>query len=128
MGSDLEAPVSPPSYSNDENFKLIRPNDIGESFQKPIENPKYEDNNDIYRRPQKSHVSRAPQSGEYANLARHEQQNMNMYQTSFKSAPTNGYTNATDNSNQKFAMNQNQNQNSNQLFSEEFLSYLSMIH
>lgn len=127
MGNDLEAPVSPPSYSFDENFKLIRPTDIGESFQKPIETSKFDDNNDIYRRSQKSHVSRAIQNGEFANSARHDQNQMNMY-SSFKSATANGYSNSIDNSNQKFTLNQNQNQNSNQLFSEEFLNYLSMIH
>lgn len=124
MSNELEAPISSPSYSYDENFSLIRPTDIGESFPKYFEHSKIsklEDSNEMLRKSQ-NNVSKTLHNRDIGISVKHDQNNINMY-SSFKSSP-NGFSNVNENPLQTY----NLNQNSNQLFSEEFLNYLSMIN
>lgn len=122
MSNDLVAPISPHSYSSGENFSLIRPADIGESFPKSFENSKIDDSNEMFRKSQKNNVSGTLLSRDTATPVKNDPNNMNMY-CSFK-PNAHGYSNVMENPSQKFQLNQN----NNQLFSEEFLSYLSMIN
>lgn len=123
INNDFEAPISSP-YSFEDSFKLIRPSDIGEILHKPNENLKYDGHNEIFQRPLKTYLNKTSKGGEFSNSHKTDQINANMF-PSFK--PTvKGFSN-NSNSHQSFNISQNLN-NNNQLFSEEFLNYLSMIN